>query len=213
MLIKLFSCLVELFREEENPCGSFTQAQIHQQRMYPPLPVNSARHDELIKDFPFVANFIFLHDVYGSNSTKITFETLDVLYLKKGIDYEIDRTVLYFKTEQMKIDFNKTGYTMSDDGSAACAFERLDKKRMGTISFTHENIFYITIRPRYGKELELLKEVTLFYKGHGYPIYDPTFQENFCSYKDFAIMFYVKDEAMAAELNFYVTSKDLGTIL
>jgi hypothetical protein len=84
---------------------------------------------------------------------------------------------------------------------------------MSIISFTEENKFYITIRPKYNMEMALLKEVTLFYKDHGYPVMNEEFQNNFCRYKDFAVQFYVADEAMGAELNFYVTSKDLGTVL
>jgi len=210
MIIKLFRALILMLIDEEiEPyIGSSGQS-----RFYSGPTANSSRYNDLIKEYPYITHFIYLPDHKGSNSYSLTYDLLDQLKIQLGTDYEFDGGMIFFKTKNLRDDFNKIGYALTDDSRAAIAFDKIDKKQMGIISFTDENKFYITIRPKFNKEHELLKEVTMFYKSHEYQIHSEEFQNNFCQYKNFAIEFYVKDEAMAAELNFYVTSKELGTIL
>ena len=209
MLIKLLSCLYILFRndlaEERKPSA--------RESMLNYYPVISPKQEELTKIYPYSASFILMNSYSGSDFHQLSYETLKKLNLVGFVDYEIYQNTIYFKTLEMRQNFYKVGYELADHAKAAIVFSQLDKREMGLLSFTEYNTFYITVKPIIGKEKELLKEVTFFYKNNGYAVDQKYFQDNFCTYKNFSIIFYVADEAMAAELNFYITSKDLGTVI
>jgi hypothetical protein len=212
MFLNLFSSLMAEWldcSDEEESYKTYTSTYYNNNY---PYSKNSANL-ELLEKYPFASGFVYINDRDSSDQYVITYEVLKNLNLIRGADYEFGSNSLLFKTSDNKKNYDKLSTEIADYARAAMLFRDIDKKEMGILSFIEENNFYITMRPKHNKEKELLKEITLFYKSHGYSVTDRNFQENFFRYKNYAIIFYVKDAAMAAELNFYISAKDLGIIL
>jgi len=212
MFLKIFYFLFSVLNEKDDE-----ETNIYSQ-YHPSSPTfngtkYTAIYDDIAKDYPYVSGLIHISDNGANDPYQITYEVLNKLNLTRKTDYEINLNTIFFKTQNNKDDYNLLSIDIGDGARAAVFFKDLDKKEMGVISFSAENKFYISVRPRLGKEKELLQEVTRFYKSHNYPVGEQYFQDNFYRYKNFSIQFFVKDEAMAAELHFYISGKDLGTIL
>src|SRR5271170_1011821 len=119
MIIKMFKFLFLMFSDDEFDYQRSTSSQIVQRQAQFYQNPNSARHLELLKDYPFSTNFLYLQDHTGrTDSFLLTDETLNQLSLKRGIDYEAHGSTLFFKTLDMRDDFNKLGYELVDDSKA-----------------------------------------------------------------------------------------------
>lgn len=208
MILKVFSIIIKKFIDgfdaEDYPNSTYSAGLSY------PASVNLP-FDE--RDYPYTSGFFLVYDGDDKNKNVLTIEILNKTGLKEKRDYMIHKEIVYFTTMEHRKLYDKIGQEIHSGALAAYNFKHLQKSNMGKIAFVDENRFYIIIRPKANMEKELLNEVTLFFKGHGYDVGQEHFQENFFSYENFALRFYVKDEAMAAELGFYIEGKNLGSIL
>jgi hypothetical protein len=213
MIIKVFSIILKKFIngfEDDGSVGAVASGSGYSYQTFnQPIILPFSQND-----YPFSSGFFVIYD--GDNSTDknaLTYEILENLGLKEKTDYMIFKEIVYFKTLEDRKLYDTIGKETYSCALAACNFKHLEKDEMGKITFVNENKFYITVRPKDRMEKELLKEVTLFFKSHGYAVEDSYFQQNFFSYENYSIKFYMKDEAMAAELGFYIEGKNLGIVL
>jgi pyruvate carboxylase len=210
MILKIFSIIINMFIDNIDNDDTSNRYQ----NLVPSVGSSSPALPFDIKMYPFVSGlFVIYGESSGWQRDLLTREILKTAGLKEKTDYMINKEHIYFTTIENKKIYDKVGQEIYACALAAANFNDLQKNTMGHISFVDENKFYIIVRPKEKMEKELLSMVTLFFKSHGYSVDQEYFQDNFYSYENFSLKFYVKDEAMAAELSLYIESKNLGVIL
>ena len=166
MLLNIFSIFYSFCCEEFNDEEDFIFAKNNSS-----IPIKnqqSLNYEIMASRYPYPTAFIYMHSRDYTDPLYITQETTKILKLVRGVDYDTCQNTIFFKTSDQRNNFCKVGYDLQDEVKAAMTFRDLDKRQMGVIAFSNDNKFYISVRPKSGKENELLEEVTSFYKGNGY---------------------------------------------